>query len=69
MVFASVAIFVAVMGTWWIHANYATSPVDLTPVFRYDYAWTLTQVALTAISVAFPIGILGNLVNLSIVDE
>jgi hypothetical protein len=69
MVLSSVSVFLAILGTWWIHTNFAASLVDLTPVFRYDYAWTLTQVALTALGVALPIGILGNLVNLSIVEE
>jgi hypothetical protein len=69
MVLSSVSVFMAIMGTWWIHANFAASLVDLTPVFRYDYAWSLTQVALTALGVALPIGILGNLANLSIVGE
>jgi hypothetical protein len=69
MILSSVSVFVAIMGTWWLHAHYAVSIMDLTPVFRYDYAWTLRQVGLTVLSVALPIGIFGNLVNLSIVDE
>ncbi|HEU0296978.1 MAG TPA: serine/threonine-protein kinase [Anaerolineales bacterium] len=69
MVLSSVSVFGAILGTWWIHVNFAASLVDLTPVFRYDYAWTLAQVALTALGVALSIGILGNLVSLSIVEE
>ena len=69
MALASLAVLVAVVGTWWIHAQYAASLMDLTPVFRYDYAWTLLRVAFTALGVALPIGILGNLVNLSITEE
>jgi hypothetical protein len=69
MIMSSVAIFITIMGTWWIHINLAASSVDLTPVFRFDYAWPLTQVAFTAFVIALPIGIFGNLVNLSIVED
>jgi hypothetical protein len=69
MIIASISTFMAIVGTWWLHTQYAAALVDLTPVFRYDYAWSLTQVALTALCVAFPIGVFGNLVDLSIVDE
>lgn len=65
----SLAVFAAVLGTWWLHINRAGSPVELTPIFRYAYAWPLTQVSVTALLVALPIGILGNLVNLSVKDE
>ena len=69
MALSSVSVFVAILGTWWIHTNFAASLVDLTPLLWYDYAWSLTQVAFTALGVALPIGILGNLVDLSIVEE
>lgn len=66
---SSAAIFAAIVGTWLLHVNLATSARELTPIFRYEYTWPLTQVLLTALAVAFPIGILGNLVNLSIKDD
>jgi hypothetical protein len=69
MTLACLAVFAAIVGTWWIHIRFAAALVDLTPVFRYDYGWTWTQVTLTALAVALPIGILGNMVNLSIVEE
>jgi serine/threonine protein kinase len=69
MALASAAVFAAIIGTWLIHVNYAASLVDLTPIFRYDSAWSLTQISLTALGVALPIGILGNLVDLSVVEE
>jgi hypothetical protein len=69
MMLSCLAVFAAIVGTWWIHIRFAAALVDLTPVFRYDYAWTWIQIALTALAVALPIGILGNLVNLSIVEE
>lgn len=69
MVLSIVSVFAAILGTWWIHAKFADSLMDLTPVFPYDDAWTLAQVAFTALCVALPIGVLGNLVNLSIVED
>lgn len=69
MVLSSLSVFAAILGTWWIHAQYADSPVDLAPVFPYDYSWTLTQVSFTALGIALLIGILGNLVNLSIMED
>jgi serine/threonine protein kinase len=69
MALSVISILVAILGTWWIHINFAASQVELTPMFRYDYAWSLTQVSLTALGVAFFMGILGNLISFSIVDE
>jgi serine/threonine protein kinase len=69
MLLSSVSILMAIVGTWLIHVNLAASPVELTPLFRYDYTWPLTQMLLTAIAVAFSIGILGNLISLSVKDE
>jgi hypothetical protein len=69
MVLTSTAVFLAIVGTWWLHLQYAASLGDLTPVFQYDYSWTLTQIISTALGISLPIGIFGNLVNLSIVEE
>ena len=69
MLIAIFAVFVAILGTWWIHTKFASSIADLTPIFRYDQTWSLLQVAFTAFAVALPIGILGNLVNLTITEE
>ncbi len=69
MFLASLSVFTAILGTWWLHTQYAASLSDLTPVLRYDYAWTLTQVAFTALGIALPIGVFGNLINLSIAEE
>jgi hypothetical protein len=66
---SSVSIIAAIAGTWWLHINFATSPVELTPIFRYDYAWSLTQILFAAFGVALPTGILGNMIDLSIKDE
>ncbi|HKI53647.1 MAG TPA: serine/threonine-protein kinase [Anaerolineales bacterium] len=69
MILSATSIFTAITGTWLIHANFAASSVELTPLFRYDYAWSLTQISTTALWVAAFISILGNLINLSVVDE
>jgi hypothetical protein len=69
MLLSSAAVFAAILGTWWVNINFAASLADLTPIFQYDYAWTLTQVAFTALGVALPIGIFGNLLNLSIAEQ
>jgi serine/threonine protein kinase len=69
MILSSASILMTIIGTWWIHTTFAASPLDLTPVFRYDYAWSLGQVAFVAFCVSLPIGIFGNLVDLSIVED
>jgi serine/threonine protein kinase len=69
MLLISVSIFLAIIGTWWLHINLATTPVEWTPLFRYDYAWPLAQVIFTALAVACSVGISGNLIDLSIKDE
>ncbi len=66
---STVFIIAAIAGTWWFHVNYAETNLELTPIFRYDYAWSLTQVAFTAFVVALPIGVLGNMVKLSLGEE
>jgi hypothetical protein len=69
MLLTSVSVFVAIIGTWWIHINLATSQVEWTPMFKYDYTWSLVQVAFTALAVAFSIGIPGTLIDLTIPKE
>lgn len=60
------AIVLAITGTWWIHVTMAASITELTPLFQYDYNWTLSQVLFTSIIVALWIGIFGNLVRLNV---
>jgi serine/threonine protein kinase len=69
MLLAILSVFIAILGTWLIHTTFADSLADLTPVFPYDYAWSLLQVAFTAFVVALPIGLFGNLVNLTVAEE
>lgn len=66
---SSASVLAAIVGTWWLHLTYAGSNLDLTPIFRYEYVWSLMQVSLTALGVALPIGILGNMIDLSIEDD
>jgi hypothetical protein len=66
ILFSSAVILAVIMVTWWIHIEFSPSGVELTPVFRYYYDWPLTRVLLTALGTALPIGILGNLINLSV---
>ncbi|NTU56160.1 MAG: serine/threonine protein kinase [Anaerolineales bacterium] len=63
---SSAVILAVIMVTWWIHIEFSPSGVELTPVFRYYYDWPLSRVLLTALGTALPIGILGNLINLSV---
>jgi hypothetical protein len=69
MLLSSIAVLAAIVGTWWVHVNYAASVLDLAPIFRYDYTLPLTRVAAIALGIACSIGILGNLVNLSVIEE
>ena len=69
MILSSASIFIAVTGTWLIHANYAASSLELTPIFRYDYTWSLTQVSSIALSIALFMGVFGNIIKLSVTDE
>lgn len=66
---SSAVVLAVTLVTWWIHIEFAPSSVELTPLFRYDYAWSLAQVTLTALGTALPIGIFGNLVSLSLHEE
>jgi hypothetical protein len=69
IILSTASILVAIAGTWLIHINFAASPVHLTPIFKYEYTWPLTQVLFTAFSAAFLMGTFGNLINLSIANE
>lgn len=68
MLICSLAVFIAILGTWLVHVALATSTLELTPLFHYDYAWPLNRVAWTALTVGLMIGTLGNLNSLSMED-
>ena len=66
---SSASIFIAIMGTWWAHINYAASNLELTPLFKYNPAWPLAQISSTALIVALLVGVFGSLVTLTVQDE
>jgi serine/threonine protein kinase len=66
---SGLSVFTAIMGTWLIHISFAESQLQLTPIFKYDYAWPLSQVVLTAAGVAFVMGTFGSLIDLSLKRE
>ena len=66
MILTSAAVLATIVGTWWIHVALAGSVTELTPFFRYDYAWPAAQIVLTACLVSLWIGIFGNLVQLAV---
>jgi serine/threonine protein kinase len=69
MLLASLSVFTAIIGTWWIHLSLATSQVEWTPIFKYAYNWPLAQVSITALIVSLLIGVFGNMIGLSVKDE
>jgi hypothetical protein len=69
MFLSGVSILSTIMGTWLLHINLTSSIVEWTPMFRYDYTWSLMQISFTAFIVAFVIGILGNMISLSVREE
>jgi serine/threonine protein kinase len=66
MMLSTVAIFSAIVGTWWIHDMFSASITDLTPLFHYDAQWSFAQVGLTALCVAISMAFWGNLSRLDI---
>jgi serine/threonine protein kinase len=66
MFLSTSAIVLAITGTWWLHANMAASIIELTPLFQYEYYWSLLQVLFASIIAALWMGIFGNLVWLGI---
>lgn len=66
---AIAVIFAAIAGTWMIHSNFSASPVELTPMFRYDTSWSLARILWAAFGAAVVMGILGQIVELSIEND
>ncbi len=65
MILSISAIVLAITGTWWLHVTMAVSITELTPLFQYDYSWSLSQILFTSMIVALWMGIFGNLVQLT----
>lgn len=68
MMLSVAAVFLAILGTWWVHVMFSASVTDLTPLFHYDAQWSFTQVALTALCVALGMGVFANLARLDLRD-
>ena len=66
MILSISAIVLAITGTWWMHVTMAATITELTPLFQYDYNWSLSQVLFTSIIAALWMGIFGNLVWLGV---
>jgi hypothetical protein len=69
MLISTAGAFLAIAGTWWVHAAFAATPLALTPMFRYEYTWPLTQAGLAALAVSLPMGIFTNLVRLEAIED
>lgn len=69
MLLAIVSIFIAIGGTWLVHLALLLSPLSSSPLFVYDPNWPLAWVLLTALGVAFLIGVIGNLLRLDAREE
>ncbi|HET7145157.1 MAG TPA: serine/threonine-protein kinase [Anaerolineales bacterium] len=65
MILSISAIVLAITGTWWMHVSMTSDITKLTPLFRYDYNWSLSQILFTSILVAAWMGIFGNLMQLT----
>ena len=69
VILTTASVFGAITGTWLMHVSSAATSLDLTPIFKYDYDWTLPEISSAAIGVAIFMGTLGNLIDLSALDE
>jgi len=65
MILSAVAVMAALAGSWWGHLLLARSGITMTPIFFYEYQWTLMQTIGTMLVVAIPMAILGNFGKLS----
>jgi hypothetical protein len=65
MILSICAIILAITGTWQVHASMASATTELTPLFQYDYSWSLSQILFTSMIVAIWMGVFGNLLHLA----
>jgi hypothetical protein len=61
----SVFVSVAIAGSWAGHVLLSRLNIAMSPVFFYEYSWTVVQVFATVLIVTIPMSILGNLGDLS----
>jgi serine/threonine protein kinase len=59
------AVFSALGLTWMIHLGLRKVGLDLSPVFYYEYSWSLWQIIGTMIVFSLPMSFFGNLFSLS----
>ena len=59
----------ALAGTWFVHTSFAASTMLLSPIFFYEYTWSVVQVLQAVLVVSLPVAVLANLIKLSPHDE
>jgi serine/threonine protein kinase len=64
MLLSTTAIFISIIASWWVHGFLTGQLAEWTPLFHYEYNWSMMQVSFTALIVAACMGTLGNLVSL-----
>jgi serine/threonine protein kinase len=65
IILSAVAVMTALAGSWWGHLLIARSGITMTPIFSYEYQWTMFQVLGMIIVVTLPMAILGTMGDLS----
>jgi len=65
MLLSTIITFTGIVGSWWLHLLLSTSVTGWTPLFRYEYDWSVMQISFSALIVAVSMGVAGNLVSLS----
>ena len=64
MLVTAMAVFLALAFTWIIHLMLLNAGVNISPLFYYEYTWSLWQIGGTMLIFSLPISIFGNLLNL-----
>jgi hypothetical protein len=66
---STVVTLIALAGSWVGHLALASAPFPTSPVFFYDYGWTLTQVLGINLLISLSMAIFPNLVNLAPTEQ
>lgn len=64
MLLSTTAIFISITASWWVHGFMSGVVTEWTPLFHYEYNWSMMQVSFTALIVGACMGTFGNLVSL-----
>ncbi len=60
MLISAMAIFLALSGTWFGHVALAASPIGMSsPVFFYDYGWSIARILGTMLAASLPMAFFG----------